>query len=147
MALRETDWNRERERESWRGECIEVVDAEEMAQKELLSRVLKVNRDERREMQDGRGCSCRELLVGRGWKMGDCSDSRLRAVRLRWKIHLEMDVSHHSPQVIHIKWKVIITLLQKMLITLQPPYLCNHLCSLATKQQAKTLSVIVSLLL
>ncbi len=127
-----------------------------------LSRVLKVNRDERREMEDWRGCSCRELLVGRRkeWvivltgalhKRQACSNllsAHHAAVRLLQKIHLKMDLNHHSPWVINAKWKAIIFFLQEIVFTLQRLiYAIMHLRSLATKQQAlgKTLSVIISL--
>lgn len=127
-----------------------------------LSWVLKVNRDERREMEDWRGCSCRELLAGRRgeWvivvtgalqKRQACSNllsAHHAAVWMLQKIHLKMDLNHHSPRVINTKWKAIIFFLQERVFTLQRLiYAIMHLRSLATEQQAlgKTLGVIISL--
>lgn len=158
MALRETE--RQTEREA--GGEVNSRGKRSWVHKDL-SRVLKVNRDERREMEDWRGCSCRELLVGKReeWvivltgalqKRQACSNLLSAHTMQLWgcckKTHLKMDLNHHSPWVINAKWKAIIFFLQERVFTLQRLiYAIMHLRSLATKQQAlgKTLGVIISL--
>lgn len=77
-----------------------------------LSRVLKVNRDERREMEGMKGLLMQRAFSGQKGRMGDCSDRssaleagvfQPRAVRLLKKIHLKMGLIHHSPLVINVK--------------------------------------------
>lgn len=76
------------------------------------SRVLKVNRDERREIEGMKGLLMQRAISEQRGRMGDCSDRssavetgvlKPRVVRLMKKIHLKMDLIHPSPLVINVK--------------------------------------------